>query len=366
MLKYIVGIESSCDETAVGIFDAAEQKLLCNVVFSQIDLHRQFGGVMPEVASRSHVEKIGLIFQKALDQVKISIDQISAIGVTTTPGLAGSLLAGVCFAKGIGIALDIPVVPINHHLGHICSGWIDEDHKILEDLQFPHLSLSMSGGHSNICLVSSPTEFKVVGKTNDDAAGEAFDKVAKLLEASYPGGPAIEKLAQYVSNHDYFNYPRNKFNRPRAGEENTPGLEDPNLSFSFSGLKTAVLYDMVKKGYFSEDLKRTYKDLDQTTKGKIASSFQWAVADTILQKIDYCLDIYPGVGQVFFVGGVSCNNFIREKLSKYGKEKHVDVRFPLRRLCTDNGAMIAVATYFTLISPDYKPTPLSEIDVFQQ
>lgn len=346
--RYILGIETSCDETAVGIFDSLEKKILANILFSQINLHIPFGGVMPEISSRSHLEKIGLILTQALEMSKIQLADIGAIGVTTHPGLFGSLLVGVCFAKGIAYSNKIPIWGINHNHGHIVSSLLSKENFLREDVSYPFLCLSVSGGHTSMFLVKTPTIFELLGETLDDAAGEAFDKVAKMLNLSYPGGPIIEKLSASVENKDFFNYPRNK------------NIKD--LNFSFSGLKTAVLYDLTKKGVYDKKLIFKPENLTPEIQAQVASSFQCAVTETLEKKIKIAVKLFPKIQNVVLVGGVSCNKFVVQRLSTTCKKLNKNFFSPPLSFCTDNGAMIALATYFEIIN-NKKPTPFSELDI---
>src|SRR5271156_2111294 len=251
MTSYLtLGIETSCDETAAAVYHS-ERGILSNKLFSQIDLHRIYGGVVPEVASRSHLEKINLIVQEALDAAGVTLDDINVIAVTSNPGLAGSLLVGLCFAKGIAYAQDKKLIGINHLEGHAFSAFLEHD------IPFPHLCLTASGGHTALYLVQDFGDYQVIGQTLDDAAGEAFDKVAKLINLPYPGGPVIEKLAREMEFKDFFHYPRNK---------------DIGLDFSFSGLKTAVLYDLVKRNAYSMEAKKFTQPDNEQLKKEVASS----------------------------------------------------------------------------------------------
>ncbi len=330
-MRYFLGIESSCDETAVGIFDSQANKVIAHKLFSQIKLHEVFGGVMPETASRSHVEKIKLIFHSALEQAGLSLSDISVVGVTTNPGLFGSLLVGICFAKAICLAKGIEILPIDHNYGHIASSFIGEDLS-LKNIPFPFLSLSVSGGHTSIYLVESLSSHKLIANTMDDAAGEVFDKVAKMMGLGYPGGPIIEKLALNADNKDYFKYPRSR--------------DKKSLTFSFSGLKTAVLYHLQKLGVYDSSFNFNKDVLSQEICEKVASSFQVAVADILMQKLELALSHYPFVSTFVLVGGVSCNKYIVSRFEDVAKKLNKQFFFPPKAFCTDNGAMIAIATYF--------------------
>lgn len=314
-----LGIETSCDETGTAVYHE-ERGLLSNALFSQINLHKQFGGVVPEVASRSQLEKITPMVQAALDQAKLTLDAINVIAVTHKPGLPGSLLVGLCFAKTMAWARGTKLIGVNHLEGHAFSAFLDHP-----DIPFPHLCITASGGHTSLYLVHGFGDYTVLGQTIDDAAGEAFDKVAKLLELPYPGGPEIEKRAKLVDFQDFFFYPRAN---PHA------------LDFSFSGLKTAVLYDLVKRGAY--DLKtKTLLNHDDTFKDQVSSSLLVCIADIFIQKLGMALKEHPEVKAITFVGGVACNRYIRERLHTFCNEHNLPLFAPSPTFCTDNGAMIA-------------------------
>lgn len=346
-MRYFLGIETSCDETAVGIFDAVEQKIIANTLFSQIDLHKEFGGVMPEVASRSHVEKIRPIFENALAKANLKISDIDHIGVTTKPGLFGSLLVGVCFAKGISFANNIALLGIDHNYGHILSCFLKEGGKIRDDLKFPFLCLSASGGHTSIFLVKSPYEYELISNTTDDAAGEAFDKVAKLLKLSYPGGPIVEKRAKLATIADVYSFPR--------------GKDKNSLHFSFSGLKTAVLYKLVSLGVYNKNFEFNQDALSDEIVNNVCSSFQYCVSDIFASKLELAFQKYPDVTSFALVGGVSCNKFLVGKLEELSIKHQKNFFYPPREFCTDNGAMISLGCYFDWKSG--KKAALDEIDI---
>lgn len=331
-MKLFLGIETSCDETAVGIFDADSQTMLANNYFSQVDLHAAFGGVMPEVASRSHVEKILPVFELALSSANVSLEQIDVMGVTTNPGLHGSLLVGICFAKALAAARNIPLLAIDHNHGHIVSGLLGEGRVLREDITYPFLCLSVSGGHNSFYLVESPNRYLLLGNTTDDAAGEAFDKVAKLLGLAYPGGPIVERYAAMAQNQDFFKYPRSK--------------DKKTLNFSFSGLKTAVLYNLVKQNVYNQRLELILENLTDEIRARVCSSFQVCIGDIFEQKIELAFSLYPEVKTLVLVGGVSCNKYFVSRLNACAKKFNRSFFSPPREFCTDNGAMIALATYF--------------------
>jgi N6-L-threonylcarbamoyladenine synthase len=319
----ILGIETSCDETAASIYQS-DKGILSNELFSQTMLHAAFGGVVPEIASRSHLEKIRPIISAALDRAHIELNQVTGIAVTYTPGLPGSLLVGVSFAKAVAWALQKKLIGVNHLEGHIFSACIENQ------ISFPFACITASGGHTALYIVEDYGRYTLLGQTLDDAAGEAFDKVAKLLHLPYPGGPIIENLAQEVDFQDFFHYPRS-----------TPH----SLDFSFSGLKTAVLYDLVKRGAFDLEHKRFLKEHDLFLKQQVASSLLVCIADIFEQKLRLVLEEYS-IKAIAFVGGVACNKYLRARLSKFS-EKHGKPFFvPSPAYCTDNGAMIAFAGHY--------------------
>ena len=318
-MAIILGIETSCDETAAAVY-STDLGILSNELYSQIELHKQFGGVVPEIASRSHLEKIGVITQSALDHAYIRLDDIGVVAVTSKPGLAGSLLVGLCFGKAIAWAQHKKLVGINHLEGHIFSSFIEQS------VPFPHLCLAASGGHTSLYYVKDFGMYECIGYTVDDAAGEAFDKVAKLINIPYPGGPIIEKMAKEVGFVDFFHYPR---------------AHADKLNFSFSGLKTAVLYDLVKRNAYDMQTKTFLAPDDEQFKQQVASSLLTCIADIFQDRLRNALDIYTNVQAVTFVGGVACNKYIKETLAKTSKSYSIPMIAPSPRYCTDNAAMIA-------------------------
>jgi N6-L-threonylcarbamoyladenine synthase len=319
MKRLVLGIETSCDETAAAVYDA-QQGILSSTLFSQIALHKEFGGVVPEIASRSHLEKIALIVQESLDQATCSLSDIDVIAVTNKPGLPGSLLVGVCFAKALAWSLQKPIIGVDHLEGHAFSSFIENTPP------FPHLCLTASGGHTALYLIEGFGMFTLLASTVDDAAGEAFDKISKLIGLGYPGGPVIEKLAAQVNFEDFFHYPR----ASAAG-----------LNFSFSGLKTAVLYDLVKRGAYDLKAKKFLKDDDLDLKQQVASSLLVCIADIFVQKITKAFQLHPHIKAVTFVGGVACNRYIRARLTQWCAQHELSLYSPSAQYCTDNAAMIA-------------------------
>ena len=318
MHKLILGIETSCDETAASVYCSVDG-VLSNPLFSQIDIQKQYGGVVPEVASRSHLEKITPIVQKALTKSGKTLNDIDVIAVTNRPGLPGSLLVGVCFAKALAWSAQKPLIGVNHLEGHVFSSFLQND------VPFPHLCLTASGGHTALYLVKGFGDYEVIGKTLDDAAGEAFDKVGKLIGLSYPAGPMIEKLAAKQEFKDFFKYPR--------GRKET-------VNFSFSGLKTAVLYDLVDRGVLDLKTKKIL-DINPKLQEQVASSLLVCINDIFIKKLKLALKSYPDVKAVTFVGGVACNQFITDNIAQFCQEQDMDFFSPTPRYCTDNAAMIA-------------------------
>ncbi len=309
----ILGIETSCDETAAAVVENGGT-ILSNVVASQVAMHAQYGGVFPEIASREHVLKIVPVIDAAMKNAGVTFKDLSAIAVTHGPGLAGSLLVGVNAAKAIAFANDLPLVGVNHLEGHIYSCWLADTRDKLSDDPFPLVALLVSGGHSELVLMRGHGDYQRLGRTLDDAAGEAFDKVARLLGLSYPGGPAIQQAAESGN--------REAFKLPRAWLRGT-------YDFSFSGLKTAVLH------------------LVQSFDGKplpvadIAASFQAAIADVLVDKTVRAADEF-GAKHIVLAGGVSANAVLRQTMIERAE---IPVVIPPIKLCMDNGAMIAAAAW---------------------
>ncbi len=328
----ILGIESSCDETAAAVVENGK-KLLSSVVASQVDLHAQYGGVFPEMASRQHVLSIYPVVEKALKDAHLGISDIDAIAVTQGPGLAGSLVVGVNMAKGLSQASGIPLIGLNHLEGHIYASWLSEADSD-EVPEFPVLALLVSGGHTELDLITDHLEYNRLGGTLDDAAGEAFDKVARLLELGYPGGPAIQRAAE-KGNPEAIHFPR--------------ALMDNSWDFSFSGLKTAVLRivnDFKQKGM-------------ALPKEDIAASFQAAVVDVLVTKTVHAVEV-TGAKSMLLAGGVSANKALRNRILE---QAPVPVFIPPMKFCTDNAAMIGAAGYYRyikalpdMIAMDVKPS----------
>ena len=315
----ILGIDTSCDDTCASIVEDGK-RLLSNVVSSQVSVHHRYGGVVPELASREHIRNIVPVVEESMEKASLNNKDIDAIAVTVGPGLVGALLVGIYFAKAFSYAKGIPLIGVNHLEGHILSVFLE---KRLPS--FPFVALTVSGGHTNIYHVRDFGDYTVLGRTLDDAAGEAFDKVAKLLGLGYPGGGIIEKTA-FDGRDDAIDFPR-------------AYLSKGSLDFSFSGLKTSVaLY--IKKWRDRNDNEISLQD--------IAASFQAAVVDILIDKLIAATN-QVGVKSIMLAGGVARNNYLRNKLQKTISDKGIDLYIPHPELCTDNGAMIAVAGYHRLI-----------------
>ena len=323
----ILGIESSCDETAAAIVIDGKQ-IASNVIASQIDLHAKYGGVYPEVASRAHVEAIGYVVEQALGDAGVGTDELDAVAVTRGPGLVGSLLVGINYAKGLALAADKPLLGINHLEGHVYSLWLTDPGR---EIQFPVLVLIVSGGHTELLLMTGHGDYQRLGGTVDDAAGEAFDKVGRMLGLPFPGGPNIERSAL---NGDplAFDFPRAKL--------------DARYDFSFSGLKTAVLREATvpasaaeRRGERRGDKKPILRS--NVSVGDVAASFQRALVDALVEKTARAAKEHK-VTEILLAGGVSANQALRREMRA---RTDLPVRYPPLNLCTDNAAMIAAAAH---------------------
>lgn len=312
-----LAIESSCDETAASVLKNGRE-VLSNIISTQIDIHKKFGGVVPEVASRKHIENIDIVVQQALDEANITMNDITHIAVTYGPGLVGALLVGLSYAKAMAYALDIPLVGVNHIEGHLSANYIA--HK---DLKPPFITLIVSGGHTHLVEVKDYGEYEILGRTRDDASGEAFDKVARAMGLGYPGGPIIDKLAK-EGNKDAIEFPR--------------AYMDEGYDFSFSGIKSAVLNYLNAKKMKKEEI----------VEADVAASFQDAVTDVLANKAIKAAK-EKGYSIVTLSGGVASNSGLREKIEILGKENGIEVKYPPLILCTDNAAMIGCAGYYNYI-----------------
>jgi len=311
----ILGIESSCDETAAAVL-ADGERLLADVINSQVSVHARYGGVVPELASRMHLEAIYPVVEEALGRAGVTLADIDGIAVTQGPGLIGSLLVGLSFAKALSLVRKIPYVGVDHMNGHLLSVFLEQDKPA-----FPYVALVASGGHSSIFLVTAPLEYQLLGRTRDDAAGEAFDKVGKLLGLAYPGGPVIGGLAS-EGRADAIDFPR-------------AWLAPDSLDFSFSGLKTAVANFVHQCGRRGEEL----------PVADICASFQEAVVEVLVEKGLRAVH-RTGTNRLVLAGGVAANLRLREVLRRRGAAEGVEVFMPASRFCTDNGAMVAMAGHY--------------------
>ncbi|MDO4744123.1 MAG: tRNA (adenosine(37)-N6)-threonylcarbamoyltransferase complex transferase subunit TsaD [Clostridia bacterium] len=311
----ILAIESSCDETAAAVVEDGVN-VLSNVINTQIELHKEFGGVVPEVASRKHIENISDVVDKALSDAELSINDVDAIAVTYGPGLVGALLVGVSTAKALSFVSKRPLIPVHHIKGHICANYIEHP-----DFKPPFICLVASGGHSHIVYVEDFHTYRVLAKTSDDAAGEAFDKVSRVLGLGYPGGPAIQECAK-SGNPEAIRFPR-------------VNMGDDGFDFSFSGVKTAVInyiHNAEQKGI-------------EINKADVAASFQEAVTDVLSRHLIECANKY-GTKRIALAGGVAANKPLRERCEQLALKNGMEFVCPSMTLCTDNAAMIGCAAYF--------------------
>ena len=315
-----LAIESSCDETSVAIVKNGRE-VLSNVISSQIEIHKKFGGVVPEVASRKHVENINQVIKEALEKASVTYDDIDIIGVTQGPGLIGALLVGLSAAKGLAYSLNKPLSPVNHIKGHIFANFITS-----KELEPPFICMVVSGGHTHLINVKSYTEFEILGKTMDDAIGEAFDKVSRAVGLGYPGGPLIDKMAQ--TGQDICKFPRPLFD---------------NYNFSFSGVKTAVI------NYINKNKDANIND--------ICRSFEEAVTDVVVINSEKAIKEYK-VDKFALAGGVAANSMLREKLLNMCEKNNIKFYKPDIILCTDNAAMIGCAAYY-----DYLNGKVSDMNI---
>ena len=338
MDNIILGIESSCDDTSAAVI--ADGLLLSNVIASQ-SVHEEYGGVVPELASRAHQQNIVPVVDAALRRAGIGRKQLSAIAFTRGPGLIGSLLVGTSFAKGLSLGLRVPLVDVNHLHGHVLSHFIRE--KAEDEVpEFPFLCMLVSGGNSQLIVVRSPKDMEIIGRTIDDAAGEAFDKCAKVMGLPYPGGPHIDRLAAEGDPEAF------RFARPRI----------PGLDYSFSGLKTSFLYTL-------RDNLRTDPDFVERRKADLAASLQAAIIDILLGKLSKAVDA-TGVATVTIGGGVSANSGVRNAVADFCRQKGIKAFIPARRFTTDNAAMVAIAGYFKYLDRDFCPydsVPYARVEI---
>lgn len=340
----ILGIESSCDETAASVVENGVH-ILSNVVVSQIDIFAEYGGVIPEVAARSHLEAVIPVINKALKDANCTWDDIDAIAVTHAPGLLGSLLIGTLTARTLAILHDKPLYAVHHLKSHIYANWLENAENTIE---FPLLALVISGGHTQILYMQKHNDFKIIGTTHDDAIGECFDKVAKILGLPYPGGPSISKLAEKGDKNHY------KLPHPKI----------ENLNFSFSGLKTAVLRAVQKEANLpishpSSDLQN---HLAVEQKADFAASFQKTAVDILLEKLSQAQNNYQDIKSIVFAGGVSANTALRAAAQEKFTQK-ANIFFPEPKFSGDNGAMVAAAAYYEIQS-GVEPTDPYQLNIY--
>lgn len=311
-----LSIESSCDETSVAIIKDG-RKVLSNIISTQIEIHKQFGGVVPEIASRKHLTNISYVVKEALDKANITFKDIDYIGVTYGPGLIGALLVGVSYAKSLAYSLNIPIVPTHHIEGHIAANYLT-----YEKLKPPFLALVVSGGHSHLIFVKDYTKFEIIGKTRDDAVGEAFDKVARVLGLPYPGGPEVSKLA--IEGNNTYKLPKTKFD---------------NLDFSFSGIKTAVI-------------NIAHKEKDNLRREDMACSFEQTVCEELTENAIKAMKEL-NLKDIVLAGGVSANRVLRKMIEEKANENGYSSYMPELKYCTDNAAMIGSAAHYNFIAGNY-------------
>ncbi|MBE0649357.1 MAG: tRNA (adenosine(37)-N6)-threonylcarbamoyltransferase complex transferase subunit TsaD [Bacteroidales bacterium] len=325
MSIYILGIESSCDDTSAAVLK--DTAILSNVIANQ-DIHKTFGGVVPELASRAHQQNIIPVVEVALRRANIQKNQLSAIAFTRGPGLLGSLLVGTSFAKSFALGLNIPIIEVNHLKAHILAHFVqgNEPKKVP---QFPFLCLTVSGGHTQIVKVNSPSDMHIIGNTIDDAAGEAFDKTAKIMGLPYPGGPYIDKLAK-IGNPEAFHLPEPKI---------------PGLDYSFSGLKTSFLY-------LVRDHLKDNPDFIEQNKADLAASMQHAIIESLLKKLKRAVK-ETGITEVAIAGGVSANSGLRNAITELAEKENWTTHIPEFQFTTDNAAMIAITGYFKYLEKDF-------------
>lgn len=319
-----LGIESSCDETSVSVVKNGRE-VLSNVIDTQIPIHEKYGGVVPEIASRNHIEAISRVTNKALEDANMSFEDVTAITPTYGPGLVGALLVGLSYAKALSFAINKPLVGVNHIQGHIAANYIT-----YKELEPPFLCIMMSGGNTQIIYVKDYTKFEVLGKTRDDAIGEAFDKVARVVGLGYPGGPKVDNLAK--NGEPNLHLPRTQFN-------------DDTLDFSFSGIKTAVI-------------NLHHKDPD-VNKADLCASFQKTVTQTLMENVEKAIE-QTNIKTIALAGGVSANSYIRKEFMNL-QDKGIKVYMPDLKLCTDNAAMIASAGYYNYISGNINELDLNAV-----
>jgi N6-L-threonylcarbamoyladenine synthase len=332
---YILAIESSCDDTAAAV--SCNELILSNVIAGQT-VHEQYGGVVPELASRAHQQNIIPVVESALKKSGISKEQLHAVAFTKGPGLIGSLMVGVSFAKSFALALDIPLIEVNHMQAHVLANFAQQKNVAFKDVpEFPFLCLTVSGGHTQIVKIKSAFDFEIIGQTRDDAAGEAFDKIAKILHIPYPGGPLLDKMAA-TGNENAFRFPH-------------PNV--PELNFSFSGLKTAVLY------FIKEQVKQDESFIDKN-KNDLCASVQKTIVEILLNKFKKAA-LQHQVKHLALAGGVSANSYLRKRFVQMADENKWSAFIPPFEFCTDNAGMIAAAAYYKFLKKDFSDLSVSPV-----
>jgi N6-L-threonylcarbamoyladenine synthase len=369
---YILGIESSCDETAAAVVRSGEQ-VVSNVVFSQIATHQPYGGVVPELASREHLRAIVPVVRKALADAGRSYQSLDALAVTQGPGLAGALLVGISYAKALAFALDKPLIAVNHLEGHIHAVLLEERQKGDPDLNFPLLALVVSGGHTHLYLAAQQGEtwsYTNIGRTRDDAAGEAFDKVAKLLALGYPGGPIIERLSPH-GNPRAVIFPPAQIKHADRNDAHRTKPSQPRFDFSYSGIKTAVLR-YVEQHHLESSIAARRRSLSPIERPKLedylancdretldlVASFERAMVEDLVEKTLAAAAEYAVAG-LLVTGGVAANGDLRDEFQREAAKEGLPVYFPSRLLSTDNAAMIAAAAYPKFKARDFAPLEFS-------
>ena len=369
---FILGIESSCDETAAAVVRNGEE-VISNVVYSQIATHQPYGGVVPELASREHLRAIVPVVRKALDEAGKSYDNVDALAVTKGPGLAGALLVGLSYAKALAYSLEKPLIGVNHLEGHIHAVLLEARHNGNRELEFPVLALVVSGGHTHLFLAQRKDDswsYHDVGHTRDDAAGEAFDKVAKLLELGYPGGPVIDFLARH-GNPQAVKFPFAQIKHRDRNPQNRHEGDEARVDFSYSGIKTAVLR-YVETHEMRGSIAQRRQILSQTTTPSpeqvlvacdrhtldLVASFQRAIVNDLVGKTLAAARAH-NVATILVTGGVAANSELRESFSRQAAEEGLPVHFPSRKLSTDNAAMIAAAAYPRFLAGEFATAELS-------
>lgn len=329
----ILALESSCDETAASVayVDGTTIEIKSSIIASQIDIHALYGGVVPEIASRAHAESLSKITYEALEVAGVTMDEIDAVAVSYAPGLIGALLTGVNFAKGIAFANNKPLIPVNHIKGHIAAAYIEN-----KDIKPPFLALAASGGHTSIINVKSYTEFETIGRTRDDAVGECFDKIARVMGIPYPGGAQMDKLAS-AGNKNAIKFP-------------SAAVNDETLDYSFSGLKTAAinyLHNAEQKG-------------EEICKEDVAASLTKTIVESVITKLERAIDNL-GYNTLVVAGGVAANSHLRQALAEFAEAKNIKLAIPSLKYCGDNAAMIATQAYFEFCEGNLAGTDLNAV-----